>query len=141
MGTRKIIPLRPGQPKGPVEPQKPLTLADITIYWGPDDRTKYVTGATVAKLIGAVSSKHKYIKGHDPLCGTLRMGPMLRGLGGWVFPDAGTPHEELESDMRFFLSELLSDMASEIEGEALSSEKASDIFSIHIGPPRKEWTK
>jgi hypothetical protein len=116
-------------------------LADITIYWGPDDRTKYVTGATLAKLIGAVSSKHRYITGHDAKCGTLRMGPMLRGLGGWVFPDAGSPAEELESDMRFFLSEFLSDMAAELESEAMSSENAAGIFRVHVGPPRKEWTK
>ena len=140
MGTKKIVPLRPDQPKGPAGgPEKPLTLADITIAWGPPDRTSYITGATVAKLIGAASSKHRYAEGHDPKCGTLRLGPLLRGLGGWVFPDAGDPHPDLEGDMRFFLSEFLSDVAAEIEGEGLSSDRAPSIFTVHVGPPRKEW--
>lgn len=134
MGTRKIVPLRPARKETAKVGSKPLTLADVTITWGPADRRRHITGRTLAKLIARVASKEYALDGHDAQCGTLRVGPMLRGLGGWMFPDAGTPGPELESDMRFFVAEYLSDVAAEVESEGVDSDRHPEIYEIHVGP-------
>ena len=141
MGTRKIVPLRPRQKEGAKGTPTPLTLADVTITWGPKDRRQHITGRTLAKLIARCASKEYALDGHDAHCGTLRVGPMLRGLGGWMFPDAGTPRPELESDMRFFVSEYLSDVAAEVESEGVDSDRHPEIYEIHVGPLPAEVTR
>jgi hypothetical protein len=133
MTTKKIVPLRPRQKEGRQAAPTPITLADVTITWGPADRRHHITGRTLAKLIARCASKEYALAGHDAQCGTLRVGPMLRGLGGWMFPDAGTPCPELESDMRFFVTEYLSDVAAEVESEGVDSDRHAEIYTIRMG--------
>jgi hypothetical protein len=90
-----------------------------------------MSGVTIAKWVHYASTKHRYLEDHDPKAGTLRVGPMLRGLGGWLFRDAGIPQEELESDMRFFLSEVLDDIAAEVESSGANSDSMARIYRVN----------
>jgi hypothetical protein len=75
---------------------------------------------------------------------TTQAGPTERTRRASEAADTDRHHDHLRAarpyeDMRFFLSEFLGDVAAEIEGEGLSSDKAASIFTVHVGPPRKEW--
>ena len=52
-------------------------------------------------------------------------------------PFARTSAPVIEAALRAQIPYL--DVAAEIEGEGLSSDTAASIFTIHVGPPRKEW--
>jgi hypothetical protein len=143
MGTRKIVPLRPRQAKGSTDAPKPLTLADIAITWTEGQGTwatrHYVSGASLARAVRYLRHRHPNTIGHDPLGGGVELVPtQLRGLAYVVFPDAGSPSEQLESDVRYTLSEYLDDLAARMRA-ADSAEPAK--YAVHVGPIPAEWTK
>ena len=123
----------------------PLTLDKIAIAWeegsqGPRPRTHYVTGATLARLVHTIRHRNPYVAGHDALAGDAWRTPMmLRGLSYLVFPDPGTPHEDLDKDVRFTLSELLSDLGAVATIEQTTTEAKE--YRVHVGPIPAEWTK
>jgi hypothetical protein len=129
-----------GAPKAPA-----LTLADIAIAWeegsrGPHPRTHYVTGATLARLVHTLRHRNPYTAGHDALAGDAwRVPMMLRGLSYLVFPDPGAPVEDLDKDVRFTLSELLSDLGAVATIELTTTEPKN--YRVHVGPIPAEWTK
>jgi len=126
-------------------PKAPLTLADIAVAWteggySGKPRTHFVTGATLAKLVHVLRHKNPYTAGHDPLGGEgMRVPLMLRGLSYLVFPDPGDPNEDLDKDVRFTLSELLSDLGAVATVEQTTT-KPGD-YRVHLGPIPAEWTK
>ena len=123
----------------------PLTLDKIAIAWeegsrGPTPRMHYVTGATLARLVHTLRHRNPYVAGHDPLAGEAWRAPMmLRGLSYLVFPDPGAPVEDLDKDVRFTLSELLSDLGADATVAQTTTEPKS--YRVHVGPIPAEWTK
>jgi hypothetical protein len=140
MGTKKIVPLRPVQPKGPTGTlNKPLTLADIAIAWeapgytSGTTRTRYVDGPTLAMLVAQLAYRCPSPSGYglEPQM----VGTYLRGLSYIVFPDAGTPTEDVEKDVRFTVSEFLENAAALLHAEHTDATR----YRVHVGPIPEEW--
>ena len=144
--ARKIVPLRPGQQETTSEAQKPpLTLADVAIAWeegagSSKGRTHFVTGKTLVRLIYMLRHRNPWTAGHDPIADeSMRVPMFLRGLSYLVFPDPGTPNEDLDKDVRFTLSELLFDLSTAVvAGDGLPE---AQKYRVHVGPIPEEWTK
>jgi hypothetical protein len=141
MGTKKIVPLRPARKEGRQVTPKPLTLADIAITWTEGQSTwetrHYVTGQTLVRAVRYLRRRHPNTQGHNPLGEQMLVPTYLRGLSYIMFPDAGTPTEDVEKDVRFTLSEYLEHL-----GALLSSEGGEATeYQIHVGPIPAEWTK
>jgi hypothetical protein len=141
--SKKVVSLRPARKEGAKDTPKPLTLADIAITWTEGQSTwetrHYVTGQTLARLVRYLRYRNPNSIGHDPLGGDVGLVPtQLRGLAYVVFPDAGSPTEQLENDVRYTLSEYLDDLAARINA-ADGAEPAK--YAVHVGPIPAEWTK
>ncbi|HUG36467.1 MAG TPA: hypothetical protein VML54_05920 [Candidatus Limnocylindrales bacterium] len=94
----------------------PLTLADIVLTWKTRDGLAYeVPGQAVAELVMRMHARRPWPGTLDTFGDGLRSTPMLKGLSVTLYPDAGSPNAEHDADRRFFLSEVLADLAAEIE--------------------------
>lgn len=138
---KKIVALRPRQKEGSEGAPKPLTLADIAITWTEGTNTwetrHYVTGQTLVQAVRYLRDRHPNTQGHDPLGEQMMVPTYLRGLSYIMFPDAGTPTENVEKDVRFTLSEYLEHLGALLSSDGGEATK----YQIHVGPIPEEWTK
>lgn len=102
------------------------TLADVVIRWREGDDVREMSGADVAWLVQYARERHPCATGRlfDMQSESLRVVATLRGLGGILFPDAGTPHPDLEADERFAVSEILNELAATVGADGMSAESA-----------------
>jgi hypothetical protein len=139
--VKKVVAIRSRQKEGQAAASKPLTLADVAITWTEGTSTwetcHYVTGKTLVQAVRYLRDRHPNTAGHDPVGGQAMVPTYLRGLSYIMFPDAGTPTEEVEKDARFTLSEYLEHLSALLSSEGGEATK----YEIHVGPVPAEWTK
>ena len=115
---------------------KRLTLADVTVTW--TDRQlgveRSADGAVLAWLLRRAAHLTGGVKLHalDVVQGT---GPqLLRGMGSVLYPDAGSPVNDIDADRRYFLSWVVEELAAQQHADLLhaGTDRAS-VFTVTVG--------
>jgi hypothetical protein len=93
------------------------------VQWHEGKEQHEISGHVLASMIWYARERSPYTTismGRD--VDAVRVVPMLRGLGGLLFPDAGEPHPDLEGDQRFFVTETLNELAAAVGADAMGAE-------------------
>lgn len=127
-GKKKSTPKRPAA-------RVPLTLDNITVSWTDSQMggaTRTANGQVLAWLLSRAGhlSGNQDLSALDVATGT---GPsLLRGLGIVLFPDAGSPTAERDSDRRFFLSWVMDELAASQHADLMDGAGHAKAFKVTV---------